>query len=234
MRIALVGYGRMGKMVEQVATARGHEISAKFDINNNIAGEGLTEESLKGTDVVVDFSVPDAVLENVKKVLSLGVPVVVGATGWQANLDEVKELVAEQQGALVWSANFSLGVNLFFRVVKYAGELFSRFAEYDPFILEHHHKFKVDAPSGTGWILERELAGSYDRKIAAPVSIRAGFEPGMHEVGFDSEVDQIVLSHRARSRQGFAVGAVIAAEMIVNKKGCFEFPELLFGAGSAS
>ncbi|MFN7930155.1 MAG: dihydrodipicolinate reductase C-terminal domain-containing protein [Blastocatellia bacterium] len=228
MKIAIIGYGRMGKMVEQAAHARGHEVVAKFDVDNNVNGEGLTTESLAGVDVAIDFSVPDAVLPNMQKLLALGVPTVVGATGWYEKLEEVKALVVAYEGALVWGANFSIGVNLFFKVIRYASELFARFEQYDPFIIEHHHKFKLDAPSGTAFIIERQMRESYGERTPKSLSIRAGYQPGMHEVGFDSEADFLSFSHTARSRQGFAVGAVVAAEMIVERKGCFEFPELLF------
>lgn len=218
----------MGKMVEQAAIARGHQITAKFEVENNSDGEGLTAESLKDCEVAIDFSVPDAVIPNLKKLLSLGVPTVVGATGWYEQLDAVKKLVGENNGSLVWGANFSVGMNLFFKVIRYASELFSRFDQYDPFIIEHHHKFKLDAPSGTAFVIERQMRESYGEKTPRSLSIRAGYAPGRHEVGFDSEADHLSFSHTARSRQGFAVGAVIAAEMIVRCKGCYEFPELLF------
>jgi 4-hydroxy-tetrahydrodipicolinate reductase len=232
MNIALIGYGRMGKMVEQAALARGHKIVAKFDIDNNVNGEGLTEESLRSVDVAIDFSLPEAVLPNIQRLLALGVPTVVGATGWYDKLDDVKALVAAKSGALVWAANFSIGVNLFFKVIRYASELFARFEQYDPFIVEQHHKFKLDAPSGTALVIERQMQESYGERTPKSLSIRAGYAPGMHEVGFDSEADHLSFSHTARSRQGFAVGAVVAAEMIVGRSGCYEFPELLFAASA--
>jgi 4-hydroxy-tetrahydrodipicolinate reductase len=179
-------------------------------------------------DVAIDFSIPDAVIHNIRRLVDLGVPTVVGTTGWYEHLEEVKQLVTERGGGLVWGANFSVGVNLFFKVVRYASELFSRFAEYDPFAVEHHHQFKKDAPSGTALILEREMRASYGERTPHSVSIRAGYAPGTHEVGFDSEADIITLTHAARSRQGFAVGAVVAAELIAGRKGFYEFPELLF------
>ncbi len=215
-------------MIEQTALARGHSIIAKFDIDNNVNGEGLTPETLAGVEVVIDFSIPSAVIANIKKLLALGIPTVVGATGWYDKIDEVKQSVEANNGALVWGSNYSIGMNLFFKTIKYAAALFARFEEYDPFILEQHHKFKVDAPSGTAFSLERQLRESYGDRTPHSVSIRAGHAPGMHEVGFDSEADHVSFSHTARSRQGFAVGAVIAAEMIVGRKGCYEFPELLF------
>lgn len=218
----------MGKMVEQAAQQRGHEIATKFDIDNNLNGAGLTKDRLAGLDVAIDFSIPEAVLPNIQKLLALGIPTVVGATGWYDKLDEVKQLVAANDGSLVWAANFSIGVNLFFKVVHYASALFARFDQYDPFLVEQHHKFKLDAPSGTAMVLERQMRESYGERTPKALSIRAGHAPGMHEVGFDSEADHLSFSHTARSRQGFAVGAVVAAEMIVGRKGCYEFPELLF------
>ncbi len=228
MKIAIVGYGKMGKMIEQAAIGRGHEIIAKFDIDNNINGEGLTASTLAGVDVAIDFSIPEAVIPNIKKLQALGVPTVVGATGWYDKIEDIKKIVEENNGSFVWASNFSLGVNLFFKTIRYAAELFARFEEYDPFIIEQHHKFKLDAPSGTALVIERQLRESYGEKTPHSVSFRAGHAPGMHEVGFDSEADHLSFSHTARSRQGFAVGAVIAAEMIVGRKGFYEFPELLF------
>jgi 4-hydroxy-tetrahydrodipicolinate reductase len=228
MNIALIGYGKMGRMVEQAALARGHAIAAKFDIDNNVNGNGLTQASLAGIDCAIDFSIPEAVLPNIEKLMQVGVPTVIGATGWYDKLDAVKQLVAEHNGALVWGANFSIGMNLFFKTIHYAAELFARFEQYDPFLLEHHHKFKLDAPSGTALVLERLMRKSYGERTPHSVSIRAGYAPGRHEVGFDSEADHLSFSHTARSRQGFAVGAVVAAELLQGHKGCFEFPELLF------
>lgn len=228
MKIAIVGYGKMGRMVEQVAATRGHEIVARFDVDNNERGEGLTAETLEDVDVAIDFSIPGAVIHNVRRLVDLGVPTVVGTTGWYEHLDEVKRLVNERGTALVWGANFSVGMNLFFKVVRYASELFARFDEYDAFLIEHHHRFKKDAPSGTALVIERLMRESLGERTPHSLSIRAGHAPGTHEVGFDAEADQITLTHTARSRQGFAVGAVIAAELIAGRKGFYEFPELLF------
>lgn len=228
MKIAIIGYGKMGRMVEQSANVRGHEIVARFDIDNNVNGEGLTKESLSGVDVAIDFSTPDSVIHNIRKLIQLGVPTVVGTTGWYEHLDEVKKAVEATNGALVWGANFSVGMNLFFKVVRYASELFSRFDEYDAFLIEHHHRFKKDAPSGTALVIERLMRESLGERTPSSLSIRAGHAPGTHEVGFDSEADQLTFTHTARSRQGFAVGAVVAAELLAGRKGFYEFPELLF------
>lgn len=228
MRIAIVGYGKMGQMVERVAVSRGHLIAARFDLDNNVEGRGLTPENLAGIDAAIEFSTPDVAPVNLRQLIALRVPTVVGTTGWYAHLEEIKESVIESHSALVYSANFSVGMNLFFRLTEEASRLFSRYAEYDPFIVEHHHKFKKDAPSGTAVVIANLMHPAFGDSTPAPVSIRAGHVPGTHEVGFDSEADTITLTHTARNREGFALGAVLAAEKIASRRGCFEFSELLF------
>lgn len=228
LNIAIVGYGKMGHLIERLAEARGHRIAARFDIDNNSDGAGLTAETLSGVDVAIEFSTPDTVLSNVHRLVALRVPVVVGTTGWYQQLAAVKAEVEKQQAALVYGANFSLGVNLFFRLVQQAGALFAQYAEYDPYLLEAHHRFKKDAPSGTALVLADQLRQSYGERTPSAASIRAGHIPGTHEVGFDSEADTITLTHTARNREGFAAGAVLAAEKIIGKQGVFEFSELLF------
>jgi len=228
MKIAIIGYGKMGQLVEQTATARGHEVVARFDIDDNERGEGLTKESLTGVDVAIEFSTPEAVIHNLRRLIALGVPAVVGTTGWHEHLGEVKQLAEERGGALVYSANFSIGMNLFFKIAHYASQLFARFEEYDPFLVEHHHKFKKDAPSGTALVIERLMRESYGDRAPHSLSLRAGYAPGTHETGFDSEADTITLTHTARSRQGFAAGAIFAAEQIIKRRGVYEFSELLF------
>jgi 4-hydroxy-tetrahydrodipicolinate reductase len=228
MKIALVGYGKMGRMIEQAAQSRGHEIIARFDIDNNVRGAGLTKETLAGADVAIEFSTPESALDNLRRLLELRVPTVVGTTGWSRHLDEVRALAAKHEASLVYGANFSVGVNLFFKVAQYAAELFSQYDAYDPFLIEHHHKFKMDAPSGTALVIEKLMRESYGERLLQSLSVRAGYAPGTHEVGFDSEADTVRLTHTARSRQGFAVGAVVAAEMITSRRGVHEFSELLF------
>ena len=228
MKIAIIGYGKMGRLVEQTAWARGHEVVARFDIDNNKRGEGLTKENLAGVEVAIEFSAPEAVVDNLRRLIALGVPAVVGTTGWYEQLDEIKQLAKQHEGTLVYGANFSVGMNLFFKIADYAAQLFARFEEYDPFLVEHHHKFKKDAPSGTAFVIERLMRESYGDRTPHSLSIRAGYAPGTHEVGFDSEADNVTLTHTARSRQGFAAGAVFAAEQIVKRRGVYEFSELLF------
>ncbi len=228
MKIAIVGFGKMGRMIERQATSRGHEIIARFDIGNNPGGAGLNRESLAGADVAIEFSTPDAVVENIRRLVAIKIPVVVGTTGWYGHLDEIRRLVGEHRSSLVYGANFSIGMNLFFKIARDAAALFARCREYDPFLVEHHHKFKKDAPSGTALVIAGLLNESYGERTPEAVAIRAGYAPGTHEVGFDSECDTITLTHTARSREGFAAGAVIAAEKIVGKAGVYEFQELLF------
>ncbi len=230
MNIAIVGYGKMGKIIERIASEQGHSVVARFDIDNNVNGEGLTAESLAGADVAIEFSTPEAALVNIRRLASLRIPTVVGTTGWYDQLDEVRQLVASHNASLVWGANFSIGVNLFFKLVRDASALFAQYNQYDPFLIELHHKFKKDAPSGTGLIAARAMREAYSDRTPEAVSVRAGHIPGTHEVGFDSEADTITLTHTARNREGFAAGAVLAAERIVGKQGMYEFPELLFAA----
>jgi 4-hydroxy-tetrahydrodipicolinate reductase len=228
MKIAIIGYGKMGRMIERIALARGHEISGRFDVDNNIGGAGLTAESLAGVDVAIEFSTPETAVENIGRLVSLHVPAVVGTTGWYSRLEEVRDMVGREKGALVYGANFSIGMNIFLKVAQHAAALFARYDEYAPFLFEHHHQFKKDAPSGTALVIARLLRESYGDRTPEAVSIRAGYVPGTHEVGFDSEADTITLTHTARSRQGFAAGALLAAELIIGKRGVYEFSELLF------
>ena len=227
MKIALSGYGKMGQMVERMAAARGHEAVARLDIDNNVDGAGIAPDQLNAAQVAIDFSTPDVVLTNIRRFAELRIPVVVGTTGWYDRVEEVKSWVLDNGSSLVYGANFSIGMNLFFRLVEDAGKLFARYDEYDPYLIEHHHKFKMDAPSGTAIRMQRLLESAYAR-VPPAASVRAGYAPGTHELGFDSEADSIVLTHTARSREGFAKGAVFAAERIVERKGFFEFSELLF------
>jgi len=228
MKIAIVGYGKMGRMIEDLARARGHEISGRFDVDNNIGGAGLTADSLAGVDVAIEFSTPETAVENIRRLVSLHIPVVVGTTGWYARLDEMRNFVIKEKGALVYGANFSIGMNIFFEITRQAAALFARYPEYGPYLLEAHHQFKKDAPSGTAIVLARLLRESYGEKTPEAVSLRAGYLPGTHEIGFDSEADTITLAHTARSRAGFAAGALLAAQLISGKLGVYEFSELLF------
>ena len=220
----------MGRMIEQVAEARGHRVTARFDIDNNPNGEGLTAAALRDTEVAIEFSTPATAGRNIERLLAAGIPVVVGTTGWYEELEAVRRQVDQSGGALVYSPNFSLGVNLFFRLVAEAARLLAPFPDFDPFLLESHHRMKKDAPSGTALKLAEMLRRSYGDRTPAAVSLRAGHIPGTHEIGFDSVAETITLTHTARNREGFAGGAVQAAELLRGRQGLFEFSELLFAA----
>ncbi|HET7292174.1 MAG TPA: dihydrodipicolinate reductase C-terminal domain-containing protein [Vicinamibacteria bacterium] len=218
MRVAVVGYGRMGREVEAVLRERGHDVE--------LVGRG--DRFPDGCAVGVDFTRTESVVSNVEAALRAGARYVVGTTGWSDRLAEVQRLVEAAGGGLVHSANFSLGVNLFYRVVRDASALLSRFPEYDPWILERHHAAKKDAPSGTAKVLAGIVAATQGQGTPPAVaSVRAGGIVGDHAVGFDSGGDEIVLEHRARSRRGFALGAVLAAEWIAPRTGFYSFDEVL-------
>lgn len=227
MKIALLGYGKMGKLVEQRAMSQAITISLVLNARNNDQFQGLTPENLSGVDVAIDFSTPDVVVENIRRVAAAGVNMVVGTTGWYAHLDEVRQIVSNHGIGLVYGPNFSIGMNLFFRLIEHAGHLFHRFTEFDPFIEEAHHKFKKDAPSGTAVTLRGILQASYSDRSVPITSVRAGYIPGTHTVSFDSEVETVTLTHVARSREGFAEGALKAARWIVGKKGLYEFRQIV-------
>ena len=225
MNLALIGYGKMGRMVEELAIARGHKIVFKVDIEGNEQGQALTRQNLDGADVAVNFSTPDSVVMTVDKISALGVNMVVGTTGWMNRLPEVRKMVEERNVGLVFGSNFSIGVNLFFRLAEAAADLFREYSEYDPWIYEIHHRAKLDAPSGTALKLEQIVEAAYGGKQVIPASNRAGAHPGTHTLGFDSDADTLTLTHTARSRVGFASGALRAAEWVRGKQGIFEFSE---------
>ncbi len=219
--LAIVGYGKMGRLIDQLAPEYGFTVSARVDIGR--------EERINGADVAVEFSVPSSVAGNVAKVAALRIPMVVGTTGWADHLAEVQAIVAKYDSALVWSPNFSIGVNVFTRLVSEAAGLLKNEKEYGAWAWEIHHITKKDAPSGTLIkLVEQMKAAGYDRPIDAG-SNRAGAHPGTHEIGFDSTADTITLRHTARSREGFARGALKAAQWIIGRKGFFEFSDVLFG-----
>jgi 4-hydroxy-tetrahydrodipicolinate reductase len=225
MKIALFGFGAMGRLAGKLAAEKGHEVALTIDIDDAARSIDEMTGALRGCDVAVDFSVAEAVPKNTETCAVAGVPLVVGTTGWLKNLDEVRRIVDEFDGALVYGANFSIGVQIFYRVAAAAAELFRNLDSYDAFIEESHHKRKRDAPSGTALQLGEIVAKHLGREVPV-TSTRAGYIPGTHRVGFDSAADQITLEHVARSREGFAAGALMAAEWIVGKKGVFEFSEV--------
>jgi 4-hydroxy-tetrahydrodipicolinate reductase len=226
MRLALFGHGAMGRLVAERARAEGHEVALVLTSGDAAQGaEGLAER-LRGLDAAIDFTVAGAVMENVRAAVLAGVPLVVGTTGWREREEEVRRLVEGHGGALVFGAIFSVGVNLFYRVVARAAELFARFDAYAPYIEEAHHARKRDAPSGTALKLRDLLAAEYAQDIPV-ASTRAGHIPGTHRVGFDSAADQVLLTHAARSREGFAAGALVAARWIQGRRGVYEFGQVI-------
>lgn len=225
MKLAIIGYGAMGQLVRKLAGEQGHTVAVTLtsrDSNRNVAD--LTDE-LRACDVAIDFSIAAAVPKDVEICARAGVPLVEGTTGWHAHLDEVKGIVMQHEGALIHGANFSVGVQVFYRIAVRAAELVRELDSYDGFIEEAHHKRKRDAPSGTATQLREIVTGALGREV--PISsTRAGYIPGTHRLGFDSAADQIALTHTARSREGFAAGALLAARWIVGRKGVYEFSEV--------
>ena len=225
MKLALIGYGKMGRMLGQLAPEYGFTLHACIDINDDIA-------AAKGADVAIEFSTPEAAPGNIEKLAAMQVATVVGTTGWLGSMDRVRAAVERNGTALVWSPNFSVGVNVFFRLVREAARLLAGEPEYGAWAWEIHHDTKKDAPSGTLLKLVDEMkAAGYQRTIDVG-SNRAGRHPGTHDIGFDSAADTITLRHAARSREGFARGALKAAQWLVEnrktKHGVFEFSDVLF------
>jgi 4-hydroxy-tetrahydrodipicolinate reductase len=225
--LALLGFGKMGKTIAELAPQRGFEVRLVMDIDVNAQGRGITPENFQGIDVCIDFTTPDAVVENIRRVAGLGVNLVVGTTGWHNRLEEVRGIIERAGVGMVYAANFSIGVNLFYRLAKAAAEIFAPFAMYDPYLIEAHHKLKKDAPSGTALEIKRRIQSDFGTREVPVTSVRAGYIPGWHELGFDSEADTITLRHTARGRQGFAEGALHAARWVVGRKGLFSFAEVL-------
>ncbi len=231
MNLAIVGYGKMGRLIEQLAPQYGFAVKLKLDSDNNASGEGITRQNLSGVDAAVEFSVPSATLGNVERLASLGVNMVVGTTGWLDHLERVRSVVEKTGIGFVWSPNYSIGVSIFLRIVSETARLLANEAEYGAWAWEIHHGAKKDAPSGTLLKLVEEIKKSGYHRPVSVSSNRAGAHPGTHEIGFDSPADTIALRHTARSREGFARGALRAARWVVGKKGLFEFREILSELG---
>ena len=228
-KLALVGYGKMGRLVEQLAPQQDFEVVLRLDSTRNRRGEGITAEAFHGVDVAIEFSTPDAAPHNLERLARAGIPVVTGTTGWLTHLPEVKQAVEQAGTALVWSPNFSVGVAVFRQLVGLAAELLKNQDAYGAWAWEIHHDAKKDAQSGTLLqLLETMQQRGFARHIDVSSS-RAGKHPGTHEVGFDSAADTITLRHVARSREGFAQGALKAARWILGRKGVYTFEEVLFG-----
>ena len=226
MKIALIGSGAMGRLVKSQALQAGDDTGVVITSREKEIDRDSLVVKLKDCDVAIDFSVADAVPENVEMCMRAGVPLVEGTTGWSEQYTRVSQLVADSEGSMVYGANFSIGVNVFYRLVQNAASMFASLESYAPFIEEAHHARKRDAPSGTALKIHALMRQHYVKDIPT-FSTRAGFIPGTHRVGFDSANDQILITHTARSREGFAAGALFAARWIIGKQGLFEFAEVM-------
>jgi len=236
MRIAIIGYGRMGKTIEKIALEKGHEIPLKIDLDNQA---DLNEEQLAAIDVAIEFTTPATAFDNVCACLNAGVPVISGTTAWQNQMDEAKSLCYEKSGAMILSSNFSIGVNLFFALNKKLAEMMQPYSTYNLQLSETHHTKKLDAPSGTAITLAEGIMSvnqqktnwvnetSQEEDTIPIISIREPDVPGTHVINYKSEIDSIEIKHEAYSRIGFASGALLAAEWIVEKVGVYEMKDVL-------
>ncbi len=232
MKLALVGYGKMGRLLEQLAPEYGFEVGLVLDVHNNAGGAGLTPDNFRDVAAAIEFTAPEPAPENLLRLAELRVPTACGSTGWYHRLDEVKRAFERTGTGLIYGPNFSIGVNIFERIVSAAAELLKDQPGYEAWAWEIHHSAKKDAPSGTLLkLVEAMRRSGYERRIDT-ASSRAGWIPGTHEIGFDSSADTITLRHAARSREGFARGALWAAQRLAEGlRGCHEFSEVLFGGG---
>jgi 4-hydroxy-tetrahydrodipicolinate reductase len=236
MKIALIGYGKMGREIEQIAISRGHEIVCIIDINNP---DDFGSDAFKSAQVAIEFTAPSVALDNYRKCFAVNMPVVAGTTGWLDHLPEIKEACANGN-TFFYASNFSIGVNIFFAVNKHLAKIMNQFPDYDVKMKEIHHIHKLDAPSGTAITLAEGVLANIDRKERWELSdsvntidelvieaIREGEVPGYHSIIYDSAVDNITITHDAKSRKGFALGAVVAAEFTANKHGFLSMDDML-------
>ncbi len=244
MRIGIAGYGQMGMLIRQKALSCGHEVPVVVDSHgtaDEITARDVTSISAP-LDVIIDFTHQQAVLDNIRIYGKLKIPAVIGTTGWYEHMDRAAAIVKESGIGLIWSGNFSLGVNLFFQLVETAGSLMNQFKQYDAAVHEYHHRHKADSPSGTAQMIGELMIKTLDRKTRVVSTLteskiedcelhlsstRGGSVPGTHQVIFDSEVDTIMLEHCARSRAGFAEGALVAAQWVCNREGFFNINDLM-------
>ncbi len=242
MKLALIGYGKMGKAAHNIAESRSHDVVSIIDpVAEEANFKAIDEKSLKGVDVCIDFTHPSVVLGNIDKVSKLGKNMVVGTTGWYSDVDKVRKEIKARKTGFIYASNFSLGVNVFFRIVRDAARYFDKFPEYDVFVTEEHHNQKADSPSGTAKSIGKIIIEEVKRKKEivshtecairpdqlSVVGARGGNIPGNHHVVFDSQADTIRLTHSARTREGFALGAVLAAEWIQKKKGFYTIDDMM-------
>jgi 4-hydroxy-tetrahydrodipicolinate reductase len=227
LRIAIVGYGKMGRSIERLAAEHDCEVARIFRSTENANAVALNQDSLSATDVVIEFTMPQAAPQNLLRLIQAGVPVVTGTTGWFAELPQIREVCESKNGSMVWGPNFSVGLHHFRATVAEAARRFAREESYGAWGWEIHHAAKKDAPSGTLLALAEDISRSgYMRPVSLSAN-RAGAVPGTHEIGFDSTEDTITLRHTAHSRDGFARGALRAAQWLAGKKGFFEFHEIV-------
>jgi len=231
VRLVIVGNGKMGQAIARLAQARGHTIQAMFGAQENLRGQALTPDRLVGAAVALEFTQPEAAPSNLERLIEAGVPTVTGTTGWLDQLARIATLVAERNGALLHAANFSLGVHLFLRAARELARGFAGRPEFDAFILEEHHAAKVDAPSGTARALQARAREGDPHRPYPITSVRVGATPGTHLVAYDGAYERVTLSHEARSREGFAAGALAAAEWLPGHPGVHTVEDMLFGAG---
>jgi 4-hydroxy-tetrahydrodipicolinate reductase len=235
MKIALIGYGKMGKEIEQIALSRGHEVVLKISVDNL---NDFTPDNLKKADVTIEFTAPDAALKNMYTCFDAGIPVVVGTTGWNKHLDEVTNYCNTKNATLLYASNFSVGVNLFFALNKKLAELMAPYNQYNVTMEEIHHTHKLDAPSGTAISLANDILAvhptkkqwSLEKNDAENLFINAKRidpVPGTHSIKYSSDIDDIEIIHTAHNRKGFATGAVIAAEWVAGKKGIYTMNDVL-------
>lgn len=219
IKIALIGFGKMGQEIDILC--RGSENFEVVSVSYRNINDELDKKGIAQADIAIDFTSKDIVLKNIEEVAKLGKNLIIGTTGWYDELETVKKIVAKYKIGLVYAPNFSIGANIFFKMIDFSAKLFSKFPEYDPYGLEIHHKAKLDSPSGTALKIASSVKGLNF------TSIRAGRNPGFHEVVFDSSADSITLSHQAYNRVGFGKGALVAAEFIKNKKGIYAFEDIV-------
>ncbi len=241
LKVALIGYGQMGKLIKELSVDQNLDIVSIIDPDKDVDYLGITEESIYRADVCIDFTQPDVALSNIKKYCQLKKNAVIGTTGWFDSIRDVKEWVNDSGIGLIYASNFSLGINVFFAIVENAVRIFNNIPEYDMYGLEFHHRHKKDSPSGTAKVLAQIIKDNIKRKdrityerISRQIdsnelhfaSVRCGEIPGTHQIGFDSLADTIELTHRARNRTGFALGAIKSAKWIKDKKGLYNFREV--------
>ncbi|MEX0908534.1 MAG: dihydrodipicolinate reductase C-terminal domain-containing protein [Gemmatimonadaceae bacterium] len=231
-KIAVIGDGKMGKTIAEMAKERGWTVTAILGEKENPDGSGITRESLKGADVAIEFTEPKSAARNIRACVAAGCPVVVGTTGWYDSLDAVTAEVKQANGALLWSANFSIGIQIFLDLARRAGALVADIEGWDAHIVETHHTAKKDAPSGTAIVIEQAAREGLGRKVPI-TSIRTGSVPGTHELILDSQSEQLTLTHTVRDRAVFAAGALAAADWLVGKRGVFTMRDFLAGVGDS-